>query len=312
LSIIKSKTLTIWLYRGLRAKISSDLSVDIVLTPDLYLMKEEALPVKFSFEARRVALSLLEELGANSSWIFQALKAQDGKWLLFAYNPKLLEQTLKEANIDLNRVRKIYFAQQFKEYLTKPVLLNENRALSVVNGKVTILPASIISSKTTLPYTALNSLPKPKESFNFHYKSKGVLLGSKEALIATTALTLLGIAYLIEGFWYKSEIKKTQKELEAIYDKEPSLASKITRDNIYQKYKEIDTHQRAIRDILKRIGNLIGKESRLNSLKITGDSFIASIDAPKSKISTLERLAKEMGFRVRLLSSGLELSGGIE
>jgi len=83
--------------------------IDLLLAPDLYLMKREALPVRFAFEAKRIAPTILEELGAGEGWQVEALR-EDTSWLIIAYDPRLLGKILQEAGIPPTHVGRLYFS----------------------------------------------------------------------------------------------------------------------------------------------------------------------------------------------------------
>jgi hypothetical protein len=267
--------------------------VDLLLAPDLYLLKSEPLPVRFAHQAKKIAPSIMEDLGAGPDWVYEVIKGAEG-WQIYAYDPRQLMETLREAGLGTDRIGQLYFAQQFSDQLETPLPLNEELALATLAGTVTLLPLS-----PDMPLertTEVRRLSRPPKGFTLHGIRRHTLLGPLEAGIFAAALLLLALTWGIEGWQYHRAGKELQQPLEQSLEKNPTLASGITRRNILQRYRNLDRPQRRLRKTLQSIGSLTSKDSRLASLEITPEGYEAEIDASPGKLPTLIKLAKQAGL----------------
>lgn len=280
--------------------------VDILMAPDLYLFKSEPLPVRFAHQARKIAPSLMEDLGAGPDWVYEVIPGPQG-WEIYAYDPRQLLETLNAAGLGTDRIGRLYFAQQFSEQLSAPLPLNEDLALVTLAGTVTLLPLSPESPPSRTLRTQQLSLPK--KSFILHGVRRHQLLGPVETGILAAALLLLAVAWGVEGWQYHRAGTKLQAPLEQSLEDNPTLASGITRRNILQRYRDLDRPQRQIRQTLKSIGSLTSKDSRLTSLEITPEGYEAKIEASPGKLPTLSRLAKEAGLSSTATGNTLVVKG---
>ena len=281
---------------------------DLLLSPQFYLMKKEKLPVRFSFEARRVAPSLLEELGADIHWSFEVFREGKDHWIVVAYNPSEILDTIEKAGLSPDRIGKLYFAQQFIDDLETPLQLDDQRALIVMDGTVTLVPVSLVELGDSSP-KKLDEMKRPSTAFTLHGESGRVRLGSREALWISLALLLLGVIWTTEGIRYRkaktSLVEKTQK----LTEQNPALASSIVRKNIHDQYAAVDRLQRQVRDTLRRIGRLISKESKLSHLKVDARGYTAVIEASGNRLATLKKLADSADLPATIKGTQLVLHG---
>jgi hypothetical protein len=296
------------LYRGMPplSLTESSSRVDLIIAPDLYLLKTEPLPVRFAHQAKKIAPSLMEDLGAGPDWAYEALKSPEG-WQIFAYDPRQLLETAQKAGLSLEQIGKLYFAQQFSDQLTAPLPLNEDLALATLGGTVTLLPLS--QEDHPKQSIRVERLSSPKKGFTLQGAGRHALLGPVEAGLLASALLLLAVAWIVEGWQYHRAAQELRKPLEQSLKVHPTLASGITRRNILQRYRDLDRPQRKIRETLRSIGSLTSKDSRLSSLKITPTGYEAGIEAPAQKLPALIKLAKQEGLSASVSGNTLLLKG---
>lgn len=306
LNFKNSESALLWVYRGMPHPTEILERVDLVLTPHLYVMKQESLPVRFSFEAKRIAPSILEERGAGDGWAYEVVREEEG-WLFFAYAPQEILQILQEANVPPEKVGQLFFAQQFKEALTTPKLLDNGEALINLEGTVTLVPGDMVDSADTLQ--TLEMAARPKKGFPLHGAQKRYLPSRTASLVLTLAFALLAIAWMIEGIRYHRAAIDVQRPLEKALKENPKLASGILRHNIYQRDNSLDKVQRRLRETLRKIGKLTSRDSKLSELKISPSEYEATIEAPSSKLRILKNLAKNEGLSVEISGGKLKLKG---
>ena len=313
LSLFSSNGKLVLLHKGLKALPKAS-RYDLVLSPQFYISKREKLPVKYAFQAKKLAPSILEDLLPNE-YVYEYLVKKDGdSWLFFAYAPKEIEEFLKECcNISPHKIGKIYFADQLKPILKKvPLGIDENNALTLIDSKATIVPRSMLENAKFAKFT--NRL-RPKNGFNFKISSK---VGSNSELsngvvAIASLLVLLGAIFIAEGLSYKMAIKKEEAKLNQLFEEYPQLQSKLTRDSIKSKYQKIEKKERKIRDLIDTFSQLTSKKSLLNKLELNGNKLIAEFSVNPKEISKIERIAKNAKLKVsRVNNSLIRVEGAIK
>jgi len=280
--------------------------IDLVLTPQFYIMKRDDLPIRFAFQARKLAPSLLEDTGATEQLHYEVVKEKDG-WYYFAYDPEEVATFLRSKGVAPEQIARLYFAQQFASHLDHPVLLRGGtHALNRVEGVVTIVPLNFLQDS---PSRFAESLPLPDQSFSFPLGKSSAFLNNKQAFWLVVAAMLLGGAWFIEGVRYARSAQALETHLSTLFQEHPALQSRLARTNILQKYQSTDMLQRQIRDRIHSIGTLVSKETKLDRLSVDTQGYEAVIHAPSSKLSTLKQMAKESGLSLKEGDAGLHLKG---
>jgi len=305
LSLISSNGKLVLLHRGLKALPKAS-KYDFVLLPQFYISKREQLPVKYAFQAKKLAPSILEE-SLPTEYDYDYLVKKEGKiWQFFAYSPKEIENFLQECcGISASKIGKIYFADQLKDVLKKlPIGVDEYNALTLVNGKATVVPRSMIDSDRYARFT--NKL-RPSSGFNFKSNSKVAQNSSlsKGAIVASILSMLLGGAFIAEGFNYKNAIKTQQMKLGDIYENYPQLQSNLTRDSIKKKYEAIEKKERKIRDLIDTYSQLTSKKSILDKLKLDKGKLIAQFNVSPAEVKKIISIAKDAKLKTKKVNNTL-------
>jgi hypothetical protein len=119
--------------------------IDLILSPSLYWFRQESLPAKTVFQARKLAPSVFDAILPKGQYNYHVLKREGGFWL-FAYNEEQIAETIRKAGIRPANIRHIYFAQTECTALEVPLQLERGKVLSNVEGVVTELPSKYAAS----------------------------------------------------------------------------------------------------------------------------------------------------------------------
>ncbi|PTB83481.1 hypothetical protein C9926_02705 [Sulfurovum lithotrophicum] len=268
--------------------------VNIMLTPQFYTLKREALPVKYAYQAKRIAPSLFEGLIEDLYSHKYFVEKEDEGWLFIAYDEEKIKTFLESKGIATELVSKIYFAEQAKDHFKSPVLLGENDALVNLNGTMTVVPQIALNSDETPMQITTEFTPKKGISLEGSAKS---FLPSNEAYTLAAIFVLFAMIYFVEGSRYGGENAAQEEEMNSLLENHPSLQSSYTRESIASKYKTIDKKERKKRDIIKSLSQMIFKGSTLVSLSIDDRKFQAHFACKDKAVSTkLKELAKKEKF----------------
>jgi len=313
LSLINNPSELILLYKGM-PKPKKAPKYDIMLTPQFYIMKEEELPIKYAFQAKKLAASLLDDfLDSNKEYEFVVQKLEDNKWRFFAYVPKDIEAFLAKFGIEPHQINKIYFSDQIANILAKvPLSLDETNALVLLDSKATIIPKSMLESAI---FADFNAKMRPKIGFRFKATKQKREESPFDATTVTVAvlLVLIGVAFLVQALSYKKAIKTQQEQLLALYEEAPSLQSKLTRKAIKSKYEKIEKRQRSIREQLKNFSQLSSKKSILEELKLNPTNIEAQFKVDASELKKVKVITANTSLSYKDLGGGvLKIQGALQ
>jgi len=126
-----------------------DTTVNIMLPPQFYTLKKEALPVKYQFQVKKIAPSLFEGLVEKKDEYEYFVYKEDEEWVFIAYNPKEIHDFLESKGILAEQVAKLFFAQQMSHTLKYPVLLGDKNALLSIAGEVVVIPRSALKEESS-------------------------------------------------------------------------------------------------------------------------------------------------------------------
>ena len=258
-------------------------SVDIILTPQFYTFLREELDIKFAYQAKQIAGSLFDDyIDTTVDHQYHVYKC-DNSWCFFAYNIEEIDTFLESKGIEKHRVAKIYFAQQLESELTKPMSLSGNHALQNVDGVVTMVPKRFLSED--MEYITLNTEKIKLKNGVTMGASLNSFVSLKETIVLGSLLALLGTSFIVEGNRIKSSMANEDAKLTTLIDDNPKYGSSMLRQSILEKYKPIDTVERAKRQAMKEISKLLSAKSQLKELNINKSNISATIATQNQNIS---------------------------
>jgi len=287
---------------------------DLVLSPQFYIVTREKIPVKYAFQAKKLAPSILDDLlPADDRYEFE-VKRDGDSWLFFAYSPKEIEEFLKSCcNIPSHRIGKIYFADQLKEVLKKlPIGIDEENAITLVDGLATIVPRSMLQSDR---YARFTPKLRPKHSYTFKQFSKRAkdTKLSKGSIIAASLLFLLGLFFFLDGYGYKRAISKEEVRLDKLYEENPQLRSKLVRDSIKEKYEKIERRERSIRNLLDSYSQLTSKKTILDRLELKEQKMVGRFLVDPKEMKHILSVATAENLKVKKQNTAVvEIEGEIK
>ena len=297
LSLINNNRL-ILLYKGM-PKPPKAKFYDIMLSPQFYIIKKEQLPIKYNFQAKKVAVSILDEYISDIE-NYEIITQKDGNlWSFIAYRPKEIEKFLSKFNILPHQIKRVYFSDQILANLKEMPINLDDKVLTSLDGYATIIPKTML---TTNKITNFSQKLRPKKSYSFKSSTKLESNDSiqKGALALSIILSLIGLAFFAEALTYQKAIKIEHQKFDEIVSKSPSLQNSITREAIKQKYLKKERHQRAIREAIKTFSALSSKKSILQKLELSKDKISATFKVDKNEIKHFKSIAITKGLKTKV------------
>lgn len=271
--------------------LADDEKINLMLTPQFYTMKREEVPVKYAYQAKKIASSLFEGLIEDiESHKYFVVKEKEA-WLFVAYDENKIKIFLESKNIDTQNIAKLYFCEQSVEQFNAPVLIGETEALVNLSGKVTIVPQVVLSPEERV--IQVTNAFTPKNGVNLEGRGAS-FISTNEAYTFAVIFTLFAVLYFIEGSRYGGNKEAQKEEIKLLLEDNPSLQSTYKRESIANKYRVIDIKERKKRDVMKSLSKMIFKGSTLTRLMIDETKFKAAFSCSSATIATkVKELAKK-------------------
>jgi len=269
-------------------------SIDIMLTPQFYTLIKETLPLKYAFQAKKIAPSLFDGLLENTGKHDYLVYREAETWVFIAYDLEEINHFLVSKGIQSEEVGKIFFAQQALDAFTAPVLLGAKDALTAINGSVVLIPQSALKEGAETLTPDERFTPKHGIALQGAFNS---LLSKKQTILLATLFTLFSLAFFVEGWRYSRGSEVTKAEIEALMEEYPALQSQYTRKSIAEKYRAIDKNERKKRDTVKTLGGMIFKGVTVDTFKMDDKGFSVRFKCSDAKVAKhLKELSKKEGF----------------
>jgi len=287
----------ILLYKGMPKQVLNE-TVNILITPQHYIIKRKELPVKYAYQAKKVAPSVFDGLLEDTQdYAYYVIKQDENLWDFIAYNPDEIKNDLENRGIPLEKVSRLYFAQEFANQITTPIQVNDETALLTVNDTAVLVPASALSEEERR--LELSSLQTPKGGISL--KGGSSRFDFEQIASLSAILVLFAGMLLYEGIRYGGADTQGKAEITKILKNNPSLESKYTRESIADKYKSLDTQERQKRAIIKRLSRMIFKGVTLDSLHIDTKKFNAVFQInDENMLQKFKQLAAKEKFTVHV------------
>lgn len=278
-------------------------TVNIMLTPQFYTLKKEAIPVRWAYQAKRIApslfMGLLEE---GKSYEYIVWKEGD-EWVFLAYDIEMIKTFLVKKGLALEYVAKLFFAQQSMSSFTKPLALGEDEALVLLDNTVVVVPRVALAAEETLSKIFNNSFTPAINGITLNQSSRG-LLSSKETVVFATVFAVFALVFFIEGWRYGGDSKAGDAELEDLLEAYPSFRSSYTRESIAQKYNTIDRIERKKRETINTLSKMIFKGVTLTSLSLNRNNIVVDFSCTDKKVlKRLKALIEKEQYKVSVINN---------
>ena len=278
-------------------QVSFSQSVNVMLPPQFYTVKKEALPLRYAYQANKIAPSLFEGLLEEGRTYEYMVYKEEDEWVFLAYDIEKITAFLQSKGFALENIGKIFFAQQVAQRFEKPLLLGESDALVSLDGMIAVVPRGVLSDEQN-DYQEFDNDFAPKKGVVLQ-GNYGSVLSKKQTLMLAAAFSLFAIIFFVEGSRYGANAQEGEAKMQELLEAYPSLQSKYTRESIVNKYKTIDRLERKKREFVKAISSIIFKGVTLNSLQIDAKTLKAQFTCKDAGVAKrVKALAKKNQLKI--------------
>jgi len=230
-----------------------DITVDlekkyhIILSPSLYWVKREKLPLKYVHEVKKIVATLFEEILPKGEYSYFVDKDEEA-FLLFAYDDKAILKLLESKGIRLSNVSGISFAQHSFADEQKPIQINKDEVIVSKDGIVVVLPSEWFKEKKVLEESKLYP---SKQTIHLEKFSHII---DRKTLYTVGMLVLLFMSVLLgEYIYYSLELEKIRQQKEKVFTGSNLKPTLMQNRAILQKYQKLIKRQEKLRTVLAMI-----------------------------------------------------------
>ena len=290
--------------------IDIDASYSIVLSPSLYWVKKEYIPVKYPFQAYRLLPLLFEDILPQGEYNYTLNRIDGNEYMIFAYNQKKIENLLRQYNIDITRVT-IHFAQnEFGQY--EKIAINENTYLNKINDIVVVVPTSC---EDCIQITdVINEITLSSNKVNI--SSISAKLTYQTSIKLSIVFILASVGFFIQAYFYSGYAQTIESQKAELIQKWDIPTTSIQQNSIIKKFKKTNKTQLQIRTVLSKLSQYIREKNSilLQNLEINkGKIFVQLSYKGDNQNSEIQRLQKEFkGYHVVPNQGNIEIRGDYE
>jgi len=280
-------------YRNMPRQDLSEI-VNIMLPPQFYTLKKEDLPLKYAYQAKKIAASRFDGLLEHNAAYDYMVYKEDDAWVFIAYNIEEIAAFLQSKGINVEQVGKLFFAQQALHSFETPVLLGEKDALITIEDVVVNVPQGALKEEEIIQKIDESFTPKTGLTLNSSFHS---YLSQKQAIALATLFSVFALVFFVEGWRYGDKSAGIKAEINLLLEEYPSLQSQYTRKSIAEKYETINRTERRKRDVIKTLAGMIFKGVKVDAFKMDEKTFMIRYRCSDAKVSKhLKEVAKKLGF----------------
>jgi len=270
-------------------------SIDIMLPPQFYTMKRQEINIKYLYQAKKLAPSILENLLSDDIEYDYFVFRDRESWIFIAYSSEEINDFLNSKGIEITQISKLYFTQQSESKFSSAISLNDIEALAILDDVVTVIPKSLLSYDTR--YQLFDDSFRPDVGISYGASADSILT-QKDSIILASIILLFALLFLVEGIRYSKVVADMDEEISILFEEYPALQSQYARENIIKKYHKIDKAERTKREILKNISHLIIPGVEVDSLLLEEKQLFVVFKTPDKKtLLRVEALAKAKGYK---------------
>ena len=231
----------------------SDEKLNIILSPSLYWVKKVTLPLKYERDAKKLLVSLFEDVLPEGTYSYSVYKvpSKEGVFMIFAYEDKAILDLLLAQGISSANIYSIHFAQSELDTLDGAVKINETQSIYVKDSVVTLVPCCWIEEKGKLD---LSNVKLSKHTITL--AQFGHIVDNKSLINIGAILSVFIVLIWVELFIVSQNISKIELESSEIFAKHKLKPTMFQNKSLLKKYKTIYGNQTKLRkDFEKKLKN---------------------------------------------------------
>ena len=248
------------LFLNKTSKYSYEGDVDLVLSPEFYWVRIFDIPIESKKEVLKVVPTFFEDFLDIEKYKFYTIKQDDGKYLCFAYDENNITQAIESANLSLNQISKIYFAQNEFSELDSFKILDEY--FSYQDDILVKFPKEFVSDDS-FKSCDISTLTLSKHKISVNKTNK--YIDNKSLYVLSSILIVVSLLNFTKSFMISNTTKSIEQNKMAIKKEYNMLPTIMQTKSVVKTLENIQSSQVKLRD---ELNNLFSKNNKKELKKV--------------------------------------------
>jgi len=272
-----------------------DEKVNIILSPSLYWVKKLSLPVKYVRDAKKLLPSIFEDSLPDGNYSYFAYKSGD-EFYGFAYEDKLILETLADKGISTQNIASIHFAQSELDKIDSALKVNDEQSVYVKDGIVLLVPCCWIEESGNLNLWDVK-LSKHKISLAQY----GHIVNNSSLYKIGGVLLALIIIVFVEYFITAQKTSNVVDMKDELFAKHSLKSTMMQNRALLKKYDKLHKRQTKIRESVSHILALrLSKNEKLTLLSLKNKTIVAEYsDMNKGMEAYIKKTLKSKNLKFK-------------
>ena len=258
----KSKHQTIFLDPNSQGSwsIQAKEKLNVVLSPSLYWVQRVSLPVKNVRDVKKLLPSLFEDILPEGIYSYSAYKSDD-EFCIFAYEDKVILDTLTKQGVNVAFVANVYFAQSELSDILESKIVSKEESLYLKDGLLTMVPRSWVDASETLD---LKNIELSKHTVTL--QQFGHIVDNKSLYKIVAVVLVISLLILSEYVITSQKVSDIRGAKEELFAKYKLKSTMFQNEAMFKKYNFIHKKQIKLRETVAIILALKLQEGQSISL----------------------------------------------
>jgi len=237
--------------------------LNVVLSPSLYWVQKVSLPVKYVRDVKKLLPSLFEDILPEGSYSYSAYKSND-EFYIFAYEDKVILDTLTKQGVNVALVANVYFAQSELGDISQSKIVTQDESLYLKDGLLTMVPRSWVDSSETLN---LKDIELSKHSITL--QQFGHIVDNKSLYKIAAVVLVISLLILSEYIITSQKVSDIQDAKEKLFAKYKLKSTMFQNEAMFKKYNFIHKKQVNLRETVAIIlGLKLNTDEKISILEL--------------------------------------------
>lgn len=248
--------------------------VNVILSPSLYWVKKVTLPIKYIGDVKKILPSIFEDVLPVGSYSYSAYKKGE-EFFVFAYEDRLILETLMRQGISTSNIANVYFAQSEFANLEGALRVNETQSMYLKDDVLILVPSAFVQSSEPLDAQSVVLSPHTISLTQF-----GHIVDTKSLYKVAVVFGLLTLLFASEWFVTVQKINEIEELKAALFAKEGAKSTMFENNAILKKQKSIYEKQTKLRECISLVlSTQLAKNEILKELNMKNRGFLAEFSA---------------------------------
>jgi hypothetical protein len=254
-------------------KVTVEEKVNVILSPSLYWVKKLPLPIKYLRDVKKLLPSIFEDVLPAGHYSYSAYKSGN-EFFVFAYEDKVILDTLAQKGINVSNIANVYFAQSEFSDLNGALKVNETQSMYLKDEILILVPSTFVSESKELVANAV-----ALSTHTISLAQFGHIVETKSLYKIAGIFLVLIVLLASEWFVTAQKINEIEDLKTALFEKEGAKSTMFENNAILKKQKAIYEKQTKLRECVSLILSAkLAKNETLQELNLKNKSFVAEFN----------------------------------